>query len=518
MLHDNALNFADLYATALSGLKVSPDDVNLKHQAVLALARAGSLSMAFHEYSRYGLDEIRHHEDIIGLGARLLKDLFITHQAPQALDYARDSAQKYEAAYQDTGGYYSGINSATMALLADMPVEIVKDRAKTILTALPPMEKLEPENLYYVEATRAEAFMLLEQYAEAKEALSRAVRHDPLNYAAHATTLRQFNLIANKMGGETDWIDILSPPKSVHFAGHLFSLNGQSKNNLNMKYASTLQAEISDALQSHDIGFGYGALAAGADILIAETLLEEGAQLHVVLPVSEERFREVSVTAFGEEWGERYRACLELASSVTIISETAKWPCEHLNRYAAQISMGKAVMQAGDYSADVAQLLVWNKVNTRYGTAEHARDWNATKRPNIFVPYTGIRAPVSEYKGEADTLTYRALLLMPNGSTQLFGNAKLAAIAALEQKQSAHESDVLYLSASPADSVTEKSVLDDYALGPTVPGSVIMTEAFANMLAYEAGDEFVINFVGLSNQSEKNCYSLQASSLANRGL
>lgn len=503
MPHDKVQNFADLYQAAMSGLRASPDDVSLKHQAVLTLARAGSLSLARREYRRYGLDEIRHHEDIMGLGARLLKDLFIIHKGTEALDYARASAQKYETAYQDTGGYYSGINSATMAFLADMPVEIVKDRSRAILKALPPLEGLSPEKLYYVEATRAEALLLLGQLTDAKAALSRAVQHDPLNYAAHATTLRQFNLIAEKMGGETDWLKALSPPKSAHFAGHIFSLSGQSKNNLAAKDVSLLQANISDALQSRDIGFGYGALAAGADILIAETLLEEGAQLHVVLPVPVDRFCKVSVAPFGEDWGPRYEACLEQASSLTIISEVADWPCEHLNRYAAQIAMGKAVMKASDYSAEVVQLLVWNKVNARYGTAEHASDWQATNRPSVFVPYTGKREPVSKFTGAADALSYKAWLSMPDGSTQTFENVETAAIAALKHKENVVEDGVLYL----ASSLTENKKADFDGL--MVPGSIIMTEEFANMLAYESADDFTINFAGLSRHLGRRYYSLQ---------
>ena len=42
----------------------------------------------------------------------------------------------------------------------------------------------------------------------------------------------------------------------------------------------------------------YGPLACGADILIAEAILERGGELHVVLPFAEEDFLRTSVRAW----------------------------------------------------------------------------------------------------------------------------------------------------------------------------------------------------------------------------
>jgi len=190
------------YDTAITALKTDPNNPELKHQAVLALARAGSLEFALKEYQRYALEKIRHHEDIMALGGRLYKDLYLQNSGKEALEYAQKSAAKYEAAFQDTQGYYSGINSAAMALISDMPWYIVKTRVENILTLLPPTENLSPENHYFVEATRAECLLILGQSSEAKNALRKAITFDPLNYTAHASTLKQFKLILDKRGTE----------------------------------------------------------------------------------------------------------------------------------------------------------------------------------------------------------------------------------------------------------------------------------------------------------------------------
>ena len=104
------------YDSTVASLTQTPHDPVLQHRAVLALARAGSLDFAWAEYRRYGLDKFTTHqdpkflEDIMGLGARLLKDLFLASSGKAAKNYAVQSSEKYEAAYQITGGFYSGIN------------------------------------------------------------------------------------------------------------------------------------------------------------------------------------------------------------------------------------------------------------------------------------------------------------------------------------------------------------------------------------------------------------------------
>ena len=66
------------YETFVTQLKSNPDNLDLKHKAVLALARMGSLDFARIEFERYGLDKVRNHEDIMALNGRLSKDLYLS--------------------------------------------------------------------------------------------------------------------------------------------------------------------------------------------------------------------------------------------------------------------------------------------------------------------------------------------------------------------------------------------------------------------------------------------------------
>lgn len=393
------------YERAVEQLGASPNNRDLQHQAVLSLARAGSLDYAISEYGRYGLSTVQNHEDIMALGARLFKDLYLQSSGKTALSNARKAADKYETAFETTRGYYSGINAATMALMAERPNDIIHSKAEAIRQVLPKPGELSSEERYFIEATRAESYLLLGKFPSAMETLQKAINHDPLNYTAHATTLKQFRMILEKTGVNSDWLSEFNPPRSIHFAGHIFGFSGtksECHTNLSETEIEALSISISDTIQKQDIGFGFGALAAGSDILIAESLLREGAELHLVFPVNIETFLSQSVLPFGRAWRPRFEACLEQASSIDILSSSQNWPDPNLNRFAGQIAMGQAVLRAKSLSALTGQLLIWNAQAKKTNTAIHAQDWEISGRQQIILSFPNYTAPSDTGRPTAD--------------------------------------------------------------------------------------------------------------------
>ena len=79
----------------------------------------------------------------------------------------------------------------------------------------------------------------------------------------------------------------LAPPRVAHFCGHMFAADPAAE--------ARLRAEIDAVLDEEEIGFAFGALACGADLLVAEAALARGVELHVVLPFEEEDFLAQSV-------------------------------------------------------------------------------------------------------------------------------------------------------------------------------------------------------------------------------
>ena len=85
----------------------------------------------------------------------------------------------------------------------------------------------------------------------------------------------------------------------MHFAGHIFGMEGEG-NTLDEASVYGLEKTILDKILAENIGYVYGALAAGSDIIIAEKALEANAEFHLVLPCPDELFISTSVAPFGD--------------------------------------------------------------------------------------------------------------------------------------------------------------------------------------------------------------------------
>ena len=195
----------------------------------------------------------------------------------------------------------------------------------------------EPETPYYRAATAAEALLLLRKESEARQAFAEAIALAPQAWEDHASTLRQFALILRAQGADAGWLDAHRPPLSLHFAGHM-SFRPQNVRR------DALDLEINAALDEERIGFGYGALAAGADIIIAEALLQRGAELHVVLPCDAGTFVRRSVEPYGKEWVQRFDAALNRADTVRQIRPYDVRPDDATFDLADEVAMGAALM------------------------------------------------------------------------------------------------------------------------------------------------------------------------------
>jgi len=476
------------------------------HSHTLNLARAGSTQFALSEYLRHGLDKIRSNEDIMALHGRLYKDLFLSQSGKEAKHSAQLSAEKYEIAFKDTQGFYSGINAASMSLMAGYAEDMVRMRAQRILDILPATEVLDSESKYFVEATRAEAQLLLGDIDAANESMREALNHDPLNYTAHASTLKQFRMIAAYRKTSYDWLENFQPPVAVHFAGHMFGIEEEKDTKLpclTETQIDELVVQISEMIQTQDIGFGYGALAAGSDILIAEAIIEEGGELHVTLPVNKAAFIAASVKPFGASWVDRFESCLLRASSMRIISETASKPVSSLLRQASLANMGAAIRQAESLSVPSIQLLIWDKKSSVVGTAIDAKLWDATARHRHIIKYNGSR---SEAVQSGTTAAPKPIFtLSSDGQDDLsFDNLDSAITKALIQRQDLNPAVQQVLNYKSDEAIHLSLSNIEHAL----PGSIVLSESVADYLVVHHFEEYGADLIDVSEIS-KNIYALR---------
>src|SRR5437763_16413236 len=102
------------YDIVNTGLEIRPTDTRMRQLQGLALARSGAT-----ERAKAILEDLRLEtqpaEETLGMLGRTYKDLAATAAtAQQRREFLKSGAKIYGEAYRTTGGYWSGINAATM--------------------------------------------------------------------------------------------------------------------------------------------------------------------------------------------------------------------------------------------------------------------------------------------------------------------------------------------------------------------------------------------------------------------
>lgn len=405
----------------MAALKDYPNDVGLKHMSVLCLLRGGAFMAAEKLFNDLGLSK-ETHEDILALSGRLVKGRIEDKTGPIPSELYAKAAGLYEQTYQRTQGSYSGVNAATLWYLSGE-----KDRAQKIAMAILQDDKVSEaaatQSKYYYYATRAECLFILGDYEGTAQALDKALLADAGNYGARASTIKQFRMLGG--GCLPSCAVSLKVPRCVHYTGHLFRI-GEPGPARSLTEEETLQLsrDITHLVSRDSISAGFGALAAGADILFAEALLEHGADLHLVLPVPVDDFFRLSVAPMGGQWEPRFEAVMARAKSVRIILDDPG-DFDGLDlKMGSLIAMGLTRLTAQQLSTQPLQFSVLDEhiVNTApTGTLQDTQLWrraNGTTE-NINWPRPAQQkphAPLSSSEGR----TFRAMLF-----TDLKGYGKL---------------------------------------------------------------------------------------------
>ena len=301
--------------------------------SITRLARAGALEQAWATFHAAGLSPQSDDPDVLTVYGRLLKDRAAAESGTVREDLLNRAITAYERASALSRATYPLINAATLAFLAGRG-EAATTLAHAVMALLDdPLRAAETP--YWIDATRAEALLLLGRTRDAERMLRRAIEHQPEAWEDHASTLRQFAMILAEAGQPADWLDRHRPASPLYFEGILGLATDDDR-------AAEAVAGAVDALAPSMV---VGALAAGADILVAEAAIVAGRQLHVVLPCPAELFRTTSVEPFGHSWADRFDALLEQAVAV---KEMDDWqPLSDASvEVSRQAAMGLALCEA----------------------------------------------------------------------------------------------------------------------------------------------------------------------------
>lgn len=411
-----AMGRGDLFTAhdfARAGIEGGSANDRFKYLQILALARMGDLVQARERYQTYGL-AASNNVDVASLGARLLKDLAFSASPPDRAALLQ-AATAYKTIYERAQDAFPGVNAATLFLLGGAPAE-AGAIASQVLT------KLIGPGTYYEHVSRAEAYLDLGRIAEACREVDAACALADADFGSRATTRRQFSLLADHLGLTGQVRDALlaplRPPRVFMFCGHMMPTRDSGGE-------AELAAHVRSVLEEENARIGYGALASGADIVIAEELLRSGGELNVVLPFEKNAFIEQSVLPGGNGWEQRFMSCIAQARTTTMVTDMPFMNDATQFTYGSLICMGMARLRAEHLRGDVLQLAVWDGVTAHpddpAGTAVDIANWTrAGGRARIIEP-TWTRkgrnkddqastAPTWSWTGDEITRETRALI------------------------------------------------------------------------------------------------------------
>jgi len=339
--------------------------VQISLPALSALARAGAVGRAWELFERAGYDVRSNDPAALAVKGRLLKGRARLEEVGARALLMAEAAAAYAAANARSPAPYLAINAATLRLLAG-DAQGARAEAAALLAQL---DGAALDTPYFLAATRAEALLLLGDQAGATAAMAEAAQIDPDSWADRAATVAQLSEIAAAQGSDSVWIETFAPPASLHFAGHMGIADGGASE-------AQLKTLLEQQLGAHPVGFAWGALAAGADIIIAEALVAAGAALNVVLPCPPAQFEAQSVAPAGPAWAARFHALIGNAVSVRIAADSATSVHDPLaTAHAGDLAIGGALSNAAQLASGAAQLIVFDDAGGGANTARQAARW-----------------------------------------------------------------------------------------------------------------------------------------------
>jgi class 3 adenylate cyclase len=158
---------------------------------------------------------------------------------------------------------------------------------------------------------------------------------------------------------------------------------------------AALAAAVAEALREEDVGMAFGALACGADIVIAEQALALGVELHVVLPFDREDFVRQSVINGGDAWLARFEHCAAAAAGVYLASPMRFVEDDEQFAFGSRTAMGMARLRAAQVHAETVQIAVCDEElgGKVAGTAADIATWQAAGGRTRQLPTMGVPRP-----------------------------------------------------------------------------------------------------------------------------
>jgi class 3 adenylate cyclase/tetratricopeptide (TPR) repeat protein len=372
------------YDIISEGLKNCPIDVRLRQLQGLALARSGATERA----SRI-LEQLREEnhvdEETLGMLARTYKDRAArTATSRDARKFLRRAAEIYMQAHDLKGGYWTGINAATTALLIGNKERATKLAKDVRASCLRQLERTRGDK-YWLLATLGETALVLRDWSQAKNWYAQAGQIGRRRFGDLQSSRRNARLLFDYWKADPSEIErCLQIPRVALFAGHMIDQPGRARPRFPAELEPAVAQAIRRKIEAADAGIGYSSAACGSDILFLEAMLDSGGEIIVVLPYEREQFIRDSVDLIqGSRWSARFERVLERATRVVTASRQRLEIGDVSYDYTNQLLLGLARIHAGQLETGLAPLAVWDRSpgDGAGGTATAIERWREIGLP-----------------------------------------------------------------------------------------------------------------------------------------
>ncbi len=370
------------YDVLRAGREVSAEDPTLRQLLALSLARSGVQDRAEVILSEL-ISEGHENEEILGTKARVHKDLWQNSADP--VEKRRQLALSYDCysqAYLKTGGYWTGINAATMALILGRE-SVAADLAQQVRTqCLGALKEASIGDRYWPLATLGEAGLILRQWSEAEMWYAQAAELGKGRYGDLSSTRRNLRLLVEHLDIDgTRFENGFQIPKILVFTGHMIDHPNRSVPRFPSHLEPTVQRVIEQRLDKLGGNIGYASAACGGDILFLEALLKRHGEIHIVLPFERDSFVKESIDFLPEgNWAQRFTELAHRAAEVVVASEGRFQGGGISFEYANHMLSGLTCIRADQLETDAVLVALWDgkSGDGPGGTASMIKSWQAS--------------------------------------------------------------------------------------------------------------------------------------------
>ncbi|MCC6835316.1 MAG: DUF4071 domain-containing protein [Cytophagales bacterium] len=362
----------------------SVDTLRVNQLLALSTSKCGSPELAV-EYLAGLYERFPNDSETAGILGGIYKSIFRKQQSTKYALLARDT---YAKNFTQTGNYYTGINAATMSVIAGKAQQ-GRELAAQVISTL--------ENTATTEwewATLAEAYLLTKNKDKAIVAFTKARQLIATDWGKVLSVYNQLWLLDHYMPIPKEVIKIFAPPVVVAFSGHMIDAPGRETPRFPSAIEQQVKQSIQAALNTLNASVGYCSLACGADILFAEAIAERGGEVQVILPFAEQDFVKISVEFARANWVQRFMD-IKTKYPHTIITQEKYGGNDDLFSLLGKSIFGSAILRSRSYQQEPFLLTVLSEFDLKRkegGTRDTLQLWPFLQRHTNINPDPWVKA------------------------------------------------------------------------------------------------------------------------------